>query len=561
MNLSKRTTIVTMLFLLLVIELIVCLQYVGPAVITSASADAAAGRGELLFSAARALEIHKRIFDGSPHPAGSVANDEVRERLVKLLREQGWIVEIQSSETQVGEPILLHNVIAHRPEQAQLSLQPLVLASHYDSCRFGPGAGDAGSCVAAITEAARLLTIQSDRLKRPVWLLFTDGEENGLLGALEVIAEHPLSRQRPLVLNFDARGSSGPVVMYETHPGNMTAVSAWINQLARPRITGSIFTSVYRSMPNGTDFSVFQEAGWQGFNFAIIDGAHRYHQPDDTIANLDPRSVQHFGEQALKMSSLIASSERDLDVTTEDAVFFDILGLYVFHYPVWWCKFIRVALLFAAMQMYGRKALRKIVLRQSFQVWLTMLMILIGSIAVGWTISACIRGTILLPRSFVWYGHILSFTMWCLAMLMSLGIAHWLLRRIEQRLVWNAFWLGQATTCLVVSIWAPEFSHIFSIPGALAIILTLTIPSISLRTVLATVASGVMLIPTQHLLAIALGPAAGLVLFPAFILIAMPMLPAMGRAAANDESQDIIRDHNPLLTEQSDASAVSNVPA
>ena len=532
MKYSNRSTICFTLSALLVIELIVCLQYRGPAVISERDADAFAAAGVPTFSAERAFKIHQKLFDGTTHPAGSSQNDAVRDRLVHLLKEHGWHVEIQSAWVDGREgdsPLMLHNVIARRPEQVGLSLQPLILATHYDSCRFGPGAGDAGSCVAAVVEAGRLLTLQTDLLKRPVLLLFTDGEEAGLLGAIEFVRSHPVSRQRPLVLNFDARGTSGPVVMYETHAGNSVAVDAWVNKIARPRITGSLFTAVYRSMPNGTDFSVFQQAGWQGFNFAIIDGAHRYHQPDDTFANLDPRSVQHFGEHALRLSTLITGSSQDLAATKEDALFFDVLGLFVIHFPLWWCTPIRFALLIVATQLYGRHVLRFAVLKRSLLVWLTMLIIVTAAPVVGWIVSACIRSTVILPRPFVWYGHGLSLAMWCLSVLMVLSIGHWMLRRIDQRILWDAFWLGQAATCMTVSIWVPEFSHLFSVPGGMALLLTLAVRSIPLRTLLITAFAGIIVIPMQHLLSIALGPASGLLLFPTFALIALPMLPAMGK--------------------------------
>ncbi|MBC7966194.1 MAG: M28 family peptidase [Fuerstia sp.] len=444
MNPSKRTTLCLALLALLVIELLVCYQYRGPAVVSERDADAFAAAGVPAFSAEKAMNIHQQMFDGTTHPAGSAQNDAVRDRLVRLLQQHGWQVEIQSNQVdgREGEPsLLLHNVIARRPEQVDLSLQPLVLATHYDSCRSGPGAGDAGGCVAAVVEAGRLLTLQTDQLKRPVWLLFTDGEEAGLLGAIEFVKSHPLSQQRPLVLNFDARGTSGPVVMYETHAGNSVAVDEWINTIARPRITGSLFTAVYRSMPNGTDFSVFQQAGWQGFNFAIIDGAHRYHQPDDTFANLDPRSVQHFGEHALRLSTLIAGNSQDLAATKEDDLFFDVLGLFVIHFPLWWCMPIRFALLIVSTQLYGRHVLRFAILKRSLLVWLTMLIIVTVAPVVGWIVSACIRSTVILPRPFVWYGHGLSFAMWCLSVLMVLSIGHWMLRRIDQRVVWDAFWM------------------------------------------------------------------------------------------------------------------------
>ena len=532
MNASRRSTLCLTLLALLLIELLVCFQYRGPAVVSERDADALAAAGVPTFSAERALKFHQQLFDGTTHPAGSAQNDAVRDRLVHLLEEHGWQVEIQSSQVNGREgepPLLLHNVIARRPEQAGLSLQPLVLATHYDSCRFGPGAGDAGGCVAAVVEAGRLLTLHSAQLKRPVWLLFTDGEETGLLGAVEFVRSHPLSQLRPLVLNFDARGTSGPVVMYETHASNSGTVDAWVNTIARPRITGSLFTAVYRSMPNGTDFSVLQQAGWQGFNFAIIDGAHRYHQPDDTFANLDPRSVQHFGEHALRLSTLIAGSTQDLTESKEDAVFFDVLGLFVIHYPVWWCMPIRYALLIVSTQLYGRNVLRRAVLGRSLLVWLTMLIIVTATPAAGWIVSACIRSTVILPRPFVWYGHGLSLAMWCLSLLMVLSFGRWMLRRIDQRIVWDAFWLGQAMTCMIVSILAPEFSHLLSIPGGMAIILTLAVRSIPLRTLLVTTGAGIILIPVHHLLSIALGPSAGLLLFPTFALIAMPMLPVMGK--------------------------------
>ena len=532
MNLSKRTTLCLALLALLLIELLVCVQHRAPAVVSERDAASLTTAGVPAFSAASALKIHQQVFDDTVHPSGSAQNDAVRDRLVRLLEQHGWHVEIQSAQVdgrKGDSPLRLHNVIARRPEQVGHSLKPLILATHYDSCRFGPGAGDAGSCVAAVVEAGRLLTLQTDRLKRPVLLLFTDGEEAGLLGAIEFVRSHPVSRQRPLVLNFDARGTTGPAVMYETHSGNSIAVDEWINAIAKPRITGSLFTAVYRSMPNGTDFSVFQRAGWQGFNFAIIDGAHRYHQPDDTFAHLDPRSVQHFGEHALRLSTLMAGNTNDLAATKEDAVFFDVLGLIVVHYPVSWCLPIRFALLIVSVRLYGRHVLRREVLRQSLLVWLTMLMIVTAAPVVGWILSACIQSTMILPRPFVWYGHGLSFAMWCLCLLMAWNIGHWMLRRIDQRVVWDAFWLGQAMTCMFVSIWAPEFSHLLSIPGGMAIVLTLTVRSISLRTLLATAGAGIILIPVQHLLSIALGPSAGLLLFPTFALIAMPMLPAMGK--------------------------------
>ena len=67
----------------------------------------------------------------------------------------------------------------------------LLLNAHYDSVPVGPGASDDGIGVATLLEAASIL---KDRpLRRPIILLFNEGEELGLIGARAFLAD-PLSR-------------------------------------------------------------------------------------------------------------------------------------------------------------------------------------------------------------------------------------------------------------------------------------------------------------------------------------------------------------------------------
>jgi hypothetical protein len=545
MQLTTARAFTITISLLMVLELITCRLYRGPEVVPD---DGIRSEESLpagtRFSAERARIIHQQLFPNVPHPVGSRENEAVRDRLVSMLQQHGWQVDIQRVDASVpgddGETVTLFNVLAYRAEQNDLNAKPLVLTTHYDSCRFGPGAGDAGACVAAVVESGRLLTQDITTLRRPLLLLFTDGEEAGLLGAAALVKSHPLSQRKPWFLNFDARGTKGPVVMYETHANNCSAVEEWINSLARPRITGSLFAAIYRMLPNGTDFTEFRNAGWQGFNFAIIDGAHRYHQPDDTLENLDLRSLQHFGNHAMSVAEKIVHSELELPDADENAVFFDVLGQIVVHYPIRWSFYLRFALLITAVQLYGRQALRRETLRSSAAVWLTMLLIIVANATLGWVISESLSDTVVLPRRFVWYGHGLSFLMWCVSLIVSCSIARGKLWRIEQATVWNAFWLGQAMTNLVVSIVAPEFSHLLAIPGLIAVLLTFTVKPIVWRTILSITAAGVMLIPVQHLLAIALGPAGGLMLFPMFSLIAMPMLPLFGRSVQSSRPPDAV---------------------
>jgi len=512
----KRLTITGIFLFCAMLEVVVCWLYQGSAT-----------TGHSLFSADEARALHRQIFPQHPHVTGSTENAAVRAAIVRRLRQQGWTVEETPAGSGPDEGS--GNIVAFRKELQELNTTPLVLASHFDSCATGPGAADAGGCVAAIMEAARLLTQNPAALKRPVWLLFTDGEEQGLLGAKEFVRSHPLSRQQPFVLNFDARGTSGPVVMFETHDGSYSAIHRWASHFPVPRLTGSLFTTVYRSLPNGTDFTEFRQAGWHGFNFAIIDGAHRYHQPTDTLENLDNRSLQHFGDTALSVGRAIAESDEDLSAPSSDAIFFDVLGQYVVSVPASWNVPIRIALLFIAVRIYGRPLLRDKRYREVIRVWGTMAILLPLMTGLGWAFSQSIYGSSLLPKAFVAHGHWLTLLEWIVSLSVSCGLMHGMLRRVDCHTVWSAFWLAHAATCLVVSYFIPEFSYLLSVPAMFAIVATLLIRSHLIRTAVVTCLCAVLLIPLHHLLAIGLGPANGMLLFPAFSLLAMPLLPAFAR--------------------------------
>jgi len=534
---TKTKTVAAAVLILLAFEGFVASRYQGPQPVSARTNDSD------VFSAKAALRIHHSIFPDEPHPAGSPAQTRVRRRLVTLLQSHGWAVKIQNAVVQnlLGDQIEIHNIIAHRPELAHLTAPPLVLSSHYDSCRFGPGAGDAAACVCAIVEAGRQLTSSPEEIRRPVFLVITDAEEDGLLGALQLVATGNFSDSTPVVLNFDARGTSGPVAMYETHGGNLTAVRSWIHDLAYPQVTGSLFAAIYRTLPNGTDFSVFSDAGWIGFNFAVIDGAHHYHQPSDTRENLDLRSLQHFGEHALRLGNRIAQDPDNPVPSATNAVFFDIVGAWVIQFPAWAAVPTSVVLLAVMLVVCGRRALKTSSIRATLTTWIGVLTAIVAAVLIGWMFSESILGTSLLPRPFVAHGHWLSFLLWWLVLGVVCATAHLFLRGIDQRAVWDAFWLGQAICSVLVAWLAPEFSHLVMIPAAMALITSLLIKSIHSRILVITAGQAILLIPVQHLLSIAIGPANGILLAAAFALTALPLLPVFGRAPRSESMDSKLR--------------------
>ncbi|HEU5245449.1 MAG TPA: M28 family peptidase, partial [Candidatus Udaeobacter sp.] len=153
--------------------------------------------------------------------------------------------------------------------------------------------------------------------------------ESDLLGAAAFAREHPWAKDAAMVLNFEARGTTGRSLMFETGPGNLDAVRVLRTV---PGITAdSVFTTIYRTMPNDTDLSELALLGTPALNFAFGDGADRYHTSHDDVAHLNTGSLQHHGEQALALVRAFANGPLPRQ-RTEDAVFFELpaIGLVVY---------------------------------------------------------------------------------------------------------------------------------------------------------------------------------------------------------------------------------------
>ncbi|HEY1315381.1 MAG TPA: M28 family peptidase [Steroidobacteraceae bacterium] len=282
--------------------------------------DAAPG----VFSAGRARSILAALVgSGVPHPIGSPANLALRETLVGRLRAMGYATQLQTglscNDGVCGIPINIIASLGPIPKDRDAVL----LAAHYDSVPAGPGASDDGAAVASLLEIARILAARPAP-RHPVILLLTDGEEAGLLGALLFVREHPLARAVKAAVNMEARGTSGPSLMFETGSANSWLMRMYDSVIARP-ITNSLYYVVYKLLPNDTDFTVFKAAAYQGFNFAFIGNVGRYHTPLDNVANASAGSIQHQGDNALA-SLLALANSASLTAPASDAVFFDVFG-------------------------------------------------------------------------------------------------------------------------------------------------------------------------------------------------------------------------------------------
>lgn len=285
------------------------------------------------FSAERAFKHIQQIAQ-KPHPLGTAANDSVRNYIVNQLKKLGLEPTIQEG---VGKRLrgvagYTKNIITKM--EGQDSENTILLMAHYDSTPTTLGAADDGSGTAAILETIRALKSQDSPLKNNIWILITDGEERGLLGAHLFVDEFAELDQIDLVLNFEARGTSGPSMMFETSSPNSVLIPHFAEATTYP-VANSLMYTVYKLLPNDTDMSVTKEAGLKGLNFAFTKDYLNYHTMQDSPDNLSLSSLQHHGSNMLDNALHFGNTDFNLNDSSEYVYFNNFTGGLIY-YPSGW---------------------------------------------------------------------------------------------------------------------------------------------------------------------------------------------------------------------------------
>lgn len=261
--------------------------------------------------------------EGTPHTVDTEEADAVRARLIEEIEALGYTPRVTDNMAcRTGEGwarcARVRNVVFRAgPDGGGAAL----LSAHYDSVPTGPGAGDAGIGVAALLEIAEQL--KGRDLERPVIFLLNEGEEVGLLGAVDFVENDPDRNDVAFVINMEARGSHGPVMMFQTSSPNEPAVKLFAGQ-GGFRVSNSVMTDVYEMMPNDTDLTVYLPEGYAGINLAILAGLENYHTSTDNLDVLSERSVAHMG--TLATDALEAYLADGLEDSGSKLLFTDILA-------------------------------------------------------------------------------------------------------------------------------------------------------------------------------------------------------------------------------------------
>src|SRR5690348_12187007 len=288
-----------------------------------------------------------------------------------------------------------------------------MVASHYDSIPAGPGASDDGAGMVSVLEIARALK-SSPQLRKSVIFLIDEGEEAGLFGAVAFVQDDPWAKEVRAVVNMDNRGTSGPATMFETGNANEWLMRLYAGAMRRPD-TNSLSYTVYKSLPNDTDFTVFKRAGYQGFNFAFIGDVAHYHTPLDNVANASSASIQEEGEDGLAMTRALANSDLNFGAPS-DAVYSDVLGWKTIWWPARWTPwFALLALILLAGEIVALARRGQMKVKEFGLGVAAWPVILIVAGILGWVLQTLLRVTGAMPTNWVAHPEGMLVAAWALA--------------------------------------------------------------------------------------------------------------------------------------------------
>jgi hypothetical protein len=428
---------------------------------------------DTVFSSERAFNMLRQLTrEQVPHPVDSPANRVVEQRLIAILRSMGYQEEIQDSQIcrdtdrGLARCTRVRNIIVHIKGSEEG--KGILLSAHYDSVGAGPGGSDAGAAVGTLLETARLLSL-TEQPRNSIVLLFNEGEEFGLFGALAFMQHHPLAKTLQLAINVEARGSSGKSVMFETGEDSGWLVKHYA-QTAKAPLSSSLFYEVYKFLPNDTDLTVFKEHGLQGLNFAHAERLPHYHTPLDNLENLDRGSLQEHGDNVWGVLKNI----KDLDLGKAEMgnlVYTDVLGLFV----ISWSETTSVTvsavlalLLVFIIVLFSKQ--QQLSIRQVVKGLLATVTILLCCVLVAMGVKFLTQ--IISGSVYPWYSNPLpmQLALWLSVALVGLLCGRWFARNASSINMLLAVCVLWVLLSLVTSILIPGVSFLFILPAIASVL-------------------------------------------------------------------------------------------
>ena len=162
------------------------------------------------------------------------------------------------------------------------------------------------------------------------------------------------------MINVEARGCYGPVLLFETSPGNEKIMDLYAKAADYP-FTYSLTTVVYGFMPNFTDFTIVKDEV-PGMNFSTIDDVNHYHTDLDNFSNISEKSIQHYGAQIVPIIKEYLTNDAYADQgylkSENDTVNFTIPALGLFNFSKGVYKVLNITIFVLFLLVFALEGIR-----------------------------------------------------------------------------------------------------------------------------------------------------------------------------------------------------------
>ncbi|XP_025830299.1 endoplasmic reticulum metallopeptidase 1-like isoform X2 [Agrilus planipennis] len=214
----------------------------------------------------------------------------------------------------------------------------ILINAHFDSVPTSPGGSDDGINCATMLEVLRVLSRSADDFEHDIIFLFNGAEESFLQASHGFITQHNWAGNCKVVINLEAAGAGGKIILFQTGPGQPWLVHKF-SKVPHPagQVTGEeIFQN--NLIPSDTDFRVFRDfGGVVGYDMAFVRSGYRYHTKYDGFDNIPLGSFQHVGDNVLSLiKNLVNTTEID-NLESQDqtkVVYYDFFGLFMIVYTI-----------------------------------------------------------------------------------------------------------------------------------------------------------------------------------------------------------------------------------
>ena len=480
---SDSGIVLITLMIFILIPLLYSLRYLPPQPkpISIPESEFSAGRAETI--------LYSLVGDGIPHPTGSEQNKLVRQRISNFLEEYGYQVELQHDLLFSNAPKQADQNTSDMIEVSVTNIltklkgtgegKAIMLTAHYDSVSKGPGAADNGVGVATVLEIARMLKQQS-KPKNDIIFLFTDAEEvPGLLGANLFVSKHPWVEKVGVVINLDARGTSGPSIMFETSGNSRWLMDIFARNIKKP-FTSSLAVEVYKRLPNDTDFTPFKRAHMQGYNFAFIGDVKNYHTQNDNFNVVDRGSMQHQGENVYSLVQAIQNVNIPKSTQPQiNTVYFDVFAWKVIWWPDAWSIVISITCLILLILNHILMIIRFPQMEIIFWKSILSIPIIMSStllvFSILWLCNFGLTASGTFDRNWIDHPVICSLIFWSLSISATAMISSQITKYYDGYLIWLGVWVVWSVLAAMCSYYLIGASYLFIVPIVIASIGSLVI--------------------------------------------------------------------------------------